>query len=77
MNAELSIAIISMAGTVMGSVSGILIANRLSNYRIGELERKVERLSHLMEQFCRLEENTHRLEDRIQMAHHRIDELRH
>ena len=40
MNSELMIALMSLAGTVVGSLSGVLAANRLTNYRIQELEKR-------------------------------------
>ena len=43
MNAEIVIALLSLAGTLIGSLSGVLAANRLTNYRIQELEKKVEK----------------------------------
>ena len=38
---EIIIAVLSLLGTIIGSLSGVLAANRLTNYRIQELEKKV------------------------------------
>lgn len=43
MNAEIIIAIISGVGTLAGSFAGIMASNRLTNYRIRQLEDKVSR----------------------------------
>ena len=40
---EIIVAVIALAGTAMGSLGGILAANRLTNYRIGQLEKKVDK----------------------------------
>ena len=68
MNAELLIALMSLAGTVVGSLSGVLAANRLTNYRIQELEKKVEKHNTVLER-------TFRLEERMKVANNRIQDL--
>ena len=35
MNAEIIIALISLLGTLAGSLGGILVSSKLTNYRIG------------------------------------------
>lgn len=37
---EIIIAVLSLLGTIVGSLSGVLAANRLTNYRIQELEEE-------------------------------------
>ena len=68
MNAELLIALMSLTGTVVGSLSGVLAANRLTNYRIRELEKKVEKHNTVLER-------TFRLEERMKVANNRIQDL--
>lgn len=43
MEPSVLVAIIALIGTVTGSISGIMIANRLSNYRIEQLEIKLDK----------------------------------
>lgn len=43
MDASVLVAIIALIGTITGSISGIMIANRLSNYRIEQLEIKLDK----------------------------------
>lgn len=62
-------ALIAFLGTLVGSLGGILAANRLTVYRIEELEKKVSKHNNLVERmFC--------VESSVKSAHHRIDELR-
>lgn len=62
-------ALIAFSGTLVGSLGGILAANRLTVYRIEELEKKVSKHNNLVERmFC--------VESSVKSAHHRIDELR-
>lgn len=49
------IALLSLAGTLLGSLFGILTANKLTNYRIEQLEKKVEKHNNLVERVYQLE----------------------
>ena len=68
MNAEIVIALLSLAGTLIGSLSGVLAANRLTNYRIQELEKKVEKHNTMVER-------TFRLEEMMKVANNRLCDL--
>ncbi len=59
------VALISLAGTLFGSIAGIMTANKLTTYRIGELEKKMEKFSNLVERTFMLEQSTARQWDRI------------
>ena len=37
------VAIITLCGSGVGSLCGIIISNKLTNYRIGKLEKKVDK----------------------------------
>ncbi len=65
---ELMIAGISLIGTVIGSLSGIVISNKLTNYRIEQLEKKVEKHNNLCERMIVVEQST-------KSAHHRLDDI--
>ena len=67
MSTELTVALLSLAGTAIGSVAGILTANRLTAYRLQQLEDKVDRHNCLMERMAVVETS-------VKSAHHRIDE---
>ena len=60
--------IIPFFGTAIGTLAGILTANRLTNYRIEQLEKKVEKHNNLVERMTLAEE-------KIKVANHRIDDL--
>lgn len=66
MSSEIMIAGISLVGTLVGSVAGILVANKLTNYRIEQLEKKVEKHNNLCERMIVVEQLT-------KSAHHRIN----
>lgn len=53
---EIIVAIFSLAGTLIGSLGGVLASSKLTNYRLEQLEKKVERHNNLIERTYRLEE---------------------
>ena len=57
MSSTIIIAIISLCGTCFGSIAGIMTANKLTNYRIGELEKKVDKHNNLIERVTILEQD--------------------
>lgn len=68
MEPEIAVAICSLLGTLVGSLAGIMTANKLSTYRIEQLEEKVKKHNNLMERMIIVEQST-------KSAHHRLDVL--
>ena len=68
MQPEMVIAVCSMIGTLVGSLAGIMTANKLANYRIEQLEDKVKKHNNLIERMAIVEQSA-------KSAHHRIDEI--
>lgn len=69
------VAILSLAGTLGGSLLGILAANKLTNYRIEQLEKKVEKHNSVIERVYKLETHEAVIDEEIKVANHRIDDL--
>ena len=68
MQTEILVAVLSLAGTLLGSLAGILAANKLTTYRIEQLEKKVEKHNCLNDRLIVAEQS-------CKSAHHRLDEL--
>ena len=75
MSTEIIVAILSLIGTAIGSLAGILTANKLMMYRIEQLEKKVEKHNSLIERTFKVEEGVALLDEKIKVANHRIDDL--
>ena len=69
------VAILSLIGTLIGSLAGILTANKLTNYRIQELEKRVEKHNNVIERVYKLETSEAVMEEEIKNACHRIDDI--
>jgi tetrahydromethanopterin S-methyltransferase subunit G len=67
LSTELWVAILALAGTLIGSFSGILVANKLVNFRLEQLEKKVEKHNSIIERIAMAENEikiiSHRIED--------------
>lgn len=69
MSSEVIVALVSFAGTAIGSIAGVLTANKLSNYRISQLEEKVAKHNNLVERMATAEQS-------VKSAHKRITEIK-
>ena len=67
------IALISPAGTLIGSLGGIVVSSKMTNYRIEQLEKKVDKHNNFAEKIPIINEQikviNHRLED-LEREHH-------
>ena len=75
MSTEIIVAVLSLIGTAVRSLAGILTANKLMMYRIEQLEKKVEKHNNLIERTFKIEEGVAILDEKIRVANHRIDDL--
>lgn len=55
MSETVIVSILSLVGTLGGTLGGILVANKLTNYRIEQLEKKVEKHNSVVERTFKLE----------------------
>ncbi|MEG1560130.1 MAG: hypothetical protein RR398_04625 [Clostridia bacterium] len=67
MSDVLIVGLLSLLGTLGGSLGGIMAANKLSSFRIKKLEEKVDKHNGLVERMVvvesRSKSNSHRIED--------------
>jgi hypothetical protein len=75
MNETVIVALLSLVGTLVGSLAGILTANKLVVYRLEQLEKKVEKHNNVIERVYNLEKHEAVMEEEIKVANHRIDDL--
>ena len=68
-------ALIGLAGSGAGAFGGILISAKLTQYRLEQLEKKVQAHNKVIDRVYKLEERTELQEEKIKVANHRIDDL--
>ena len=66
MDATIIVAILSLIGTLFGTLGGIVVANKLTNYRIEQLEKKVEAHNKVVERVYKLEKQEAIMEEEIE-----------
>lgn len=69
MSEAIIVALLGFAGTMLGSLFGVLAAQKLTQYRLAQLEEKVNKHNNLIER-------TFRLEGRMDEAEHEIRDLK-
>ena len=75
MSETILVALIGLAGSGAGAFGGILVSSKLTQYRLEQLERKVEVHNQVIDRVYKLEERTELQEEKIKVANHRIDDL--
>ena len=73
------VAVLSFIGTTAGSITGIIVSNRLSNYRNEQLEKKVEQVDNSIRDYANnvneIRERMIIVEQSAKSAHHRLDDI--
>ena len=69
------VALIGLAGSGMGSFIGIVANTKMTNYRLEQLEKKVEKHNSLIDRTYNLEERITLNEEKIKVANHRLEDL--
>ena len=68
MDGNVLVALLSLLGTLLGSLAGVLTSSKLTNYRLSQLEKKVDRHNNFGERIPLLEE-------KLKVVNHRIGDL--
>ena len=75
MPAEVITAALSLVGTLVGTLGGIALSSNLTDYRIEQLEKKVEKHNNLITRTYKLEQEFAVMDEKVKVANHRIDDL--
>lgn len=59
---------LALVGTAFGSIMGVLTSNKMTVYRIDQLEKKVDKHNEVIKR-------TYVLEEQMKVANHRIEDL--
>lgn len=68
MSNEIIVALLALFGTAIGTGGGIVASSKLTNFRISQLEKKVDKHNTIIER-------TFVLEEQMKVANHRIGDL--
>ena len=73
MSETIIVPLLSLLGTILGTFGGILTASKLTNYRIEQLETKVEQHNHVIERVYDLEKQEAVIDEEIKNISHQIE----
>ncbi|MBE6686537.1 MAG: hypothetical protein E7591_04810 [Ruminococcaceae bacterium] len=76
MTKEIIVALLALLGTLSGSFMGVLTANKLVNYRIEQLEKKVDKHNNVIERTYKIEKRLSLVEELMERNENTIEELR-
>lgn len=65
MNNEVTVAVLALIGTFVGAFGGILTSSKLTNFRLEQLEKKVDKHNNFAERIPVLEEKIDSANSRI------------
>lgn len=71
MSTEIAVSVITLIGTILTVYGG----NKLTAYRIEQLEKRVNKHNNLIERTFKIEERLTVDEEQLKVANHRIDDL--
>lgn len=77
MSEAVIVAILSLVGTLAGTFGGILVSNKLTNYRIEQLEQRVQAHNNFDTRLHKLDTEMEVVHEQLKVANHRIDDLEH
>ena len=70
MDTNVIVAMLSLVGTLGGSLGGILVSSKLTNYRLQQLENRVAEHNRFAQRLPVIEEQ-------IKVINHRLEDLEH
>ena len=77
MSGEVVVALITLLGSAIGTIGGIFATNKMTAYRIEQLEKKVDKHNQVVERMYEAEKNISVISEEIKNVNHRIGELEH
>ncbi len=75
MNETIIVSLISLIGTLGGTLGGILVSNKLTTYRIEQLEKKVETHNKVIDRVYELEKRDEVEKEELKVVNHRLHDL--
>lgn len=66
MDSTVLVALLSLVGTLFGSLAGIVVSSKLTNFRLEQLEKKVDKHNGFAEKIPVLQEQIRSLSERLE-----------
>ena len=73
---EVIVGMLSLAGTLIGTIAGILASNNMAMYRIQQLEKKVDQHNQIVIRTFKLEESQAVTDEQIKTIFKKLDSIK-
>lgn len=70
MSGEVVVALITLLGSAIGTIGGIFATNKMTAYRIEQLEKKVDKHNQVVERMYEVEKNISVISEEIKNVNH-------
>ena len=70
MSGEVVVALITLLGSAIGTIGGIFATNKMTAYRIEQLEKKVDKHNQVVERMYEAEKNISVISEEIKNVNH-------
>ena len=75
MDSNIIVALIAFAGSALGTFGGILTSQKLTQYRIGQLEKKVDEYNNVKTRTTELETWKKSISNDVEELKHKVEKL--
>lgn len=75
MDSNIIVSVLSLLGTLAGSLGGIVVSSKLTSYRLEQLEKKVDKHNNFATRMPLVEQDTQEIKEDIKQIKKTIQEL--
>ncbi len=75
MSETVVVSLVALIGTLVGTFGGILTSTKLTNFRLEQLEKKVEKHNGVIERTFNLEKGEELLEEKLKVLNEKLSGL--
>lgn len=76
MDSSIISALIALAGSLLGTLGGIMVSNKLTAYRLEQLEKKVDKHNNVLERVALMEQNEKTIWRRVDELRNEVHEMK-
>lgn len=76
MDSSIISALIALCGSLLGTLGGIMVSNKLTAYRLEQLEKKVDKHNNVLERVALMEQNEKTIWRRVDELRNEVHEMK-
>ena len=76
MDSSIISALIALSGSLLGTLGGIMVSNKLTAYRLEQLEKKVDKHNNVLERVALMEQNEKTIWQRVDELRNEVHEMK-